>query len=1178
MLLRRHILTLLLLMACMMQMSAQEFVNLTADEVRIDSDLPRYSCSFPLGEHYADSVYTVSILYPDFLEMTQDDILRYHAITTDTLPTLPEVSANVVVERKKGVLEVSLTPLVYRDGKYQFLVSFLLQVEGHALPGMMRAARAMAAQADRYVDNSVLATGKWAKIRVPSSGIYQLTDALIKQAGFTDLSKVRLYGYGGALQNERLVASELIATDDLKEVPTYVQGGRKLFYAQGPVSWSSPAIMKRTRNPYSDYGYYFITQDDTEPLTTDSATLVAPWPTPADYHALHEVDNFAWFQGGRNLFENTPVSVGSTQTYLLANPSSDTSGKISVAISAGTTSAVEIILNGKTLGRMSINIGDKDYDKGAENILTYEVDGLTTVDTIVIRPMSGGPVRLDYIDIYTATPRALPSLSGTLIPTPEYVHNITNQNLHAHTATDMVIIIPTSQSLRTQAQRIADMHTERDSLRVRIIPADELYNEFSSGTPDANAYRRYMKMLYDRAATEADLPKYLLLFGDCFWDNRMVTSDCRNYSPDDFLLCFESENSFSEIHCYVDDGFFALLDDGEGTNPQSSDKLDIAVGRFPVQNEDDAKTMTDKTVRYASNIDAGAWQNIIMVMGDDGNGNSHLTDANNAARMINTLYPGFHVNKVMWDAYTRETSATGNSYPDATKAIKQQQASGALIMDYSGHGSEISVSHERVLSIQDFQEFTNTHLPLWITASCDIMPFDASSTNIGEQAVLNKKGGAVAFFGTTRTVYQYRNAFINQAYLKHVLSVNNGRRTTIGEAQRLAKNELISTGQDLTSNKLQFSLLGDPALALNYPTMQVVIDSVNGTAVDSQADILVKAGAVVRVQGHVQNHEQVTDTAFDGQMTATIRDSEELIVCKGQADDTKAIFSYYDRQNVLFNGSDSVRHGTFDFTFAVPMDINYSDGKGLMNIYAVNNDHSKEAHGSYDDFTVGGTATTENDSIGPSIYCYLNSPSFANGGEVNSTPYFVAQITDKDGINAAGTGIGHDLELIIDDEMSRTYILNDHFTYDFGSYVSGSTYYSIPELSEGRHRLRFRAWDILNNSTTAELSFQVVNGLKPTLRSISCTNNPATTSTTFIITHDRMGSPIDVELDIYDMSGRQLWKHTENSVSTDSAITIDWDLTIDGGQRLQTGVYLYRVRIGCDGSAMVSKAKKIIIM
>ncbi len=1177
MLFRRHILTCLLLVACWMPISAQEFFNLTADEVRIDSVLPRFTCAFPLGDHYADSVYTVSILYPDFLEMTPDDVSRYHAISGDTLPSLPEVTTHVAVDRKKGILEASLVPLVYRDGRYQYLVSFMLAVEAHERPCVMRAPQVSLEAGARYAEHSVLATGKWAKIRVPSSGVYQLTETLIKQAGFTDLSKVRLYGYGGALQNERLVASELTATDDLKEVPTYVQGGRKLFYAQGPVTWSQPTTMKRTRNPYSDYGYYFITQDDTDPLTTDSANLVSPWPTNADYHSLHEIDNYAWFQGGRNLFENTPVSVGHTQTYLLAGPSADTSGKIAIAISAGSTSVVEVGLNGTTLGRMTISIGDKDYDKGAETATTYDVDCLTAVDTITLRPVSGGPVRLDYIDIYTATPRQLPSLSGALIPTPEYVHNITNQDLHGHTAADMVIIIPTSQKLRTQAQRIADIHTEKDSLRVRIVPADELFNEFSSGTPDANAYRRYLKMLYDRAENDADLPKYLLLFGDCFWDNRMLTGDCRNFSPDDFLLCYESENSFSEIYCYVDDGFFALLDDGEGTNPQSSDKLDIAVGRFPVRTEEDAKTMTDKTIRYIQNTDAGAWQNTIMVMGDDGNGNSHMTDANNAARLINSLYPGFQVKKVMWDAYTRETSSTGNSYPEATKAIKQQQASGALVMDYSGHGSEISVSHERVLSIQDFQEFTNTHLPLWITASCDIMPFDASSSNIGEQAVLNKKGGAVAFFGTTRTVYQYRNAYINQAYLKHVLSVKDGRRTTVGEAQRLAKNELITTGQDLTTNKLQFSLLGDPALALNGPTQQVCIDSINGVAVSGGSDLYVKAGAVVRVQGHVGD-SQSRDTAFTGRMTATVRDSEEKIECKGQAEDTKAIFSYYDRQNVLFMGSDYVREGQFDFTFAVPMDINYSDGKGLINIYAVSDDHAKEAHGSYGDFIVGGSETTENDSIGPSIYCYLNSPSFSNGGEVNSTPYFVAQITDKDGINAAGTGIGHDLELIIDDEMTRTYILNDHFSYDFGSYVSGSTYYSIPELPEGRHRLRFRAWDILNNSTTAELSFQVVSRLKPTLRSISCTDNPATTSTTFIINHDRMGSSMDVELDIFDMSGRQLWKHTETGVSTDGALTIDWDLTIDGGRRLQTGVYLYRVRIGCDGSEMTSKVKKIIIM
>ena len=41
---------------------------------------------------------------------------------------------------------------------------------------------------------------------------------------------------------------------------------------------------------------------------------------------------------------------------------------------------------------------------------------------------------------------------------------------------------------------------------------------------------------------------------------------------------------------------------------------------------------------------------------------------------------------------------------------------------------------------------------------------------------------------------------------------------------------------------------------------------------------------------------------------------------------------------------------------------------------------------------------------------------------------------------------------------------------------------------------------------------------------------------------------------------------------------VDWDLTGDGGGRLTTGVYIYRVKIGGDGSGMVSKAKKLIIM
>ena len=83
------------------------------------------------------------------------------------------------------------------------------------------------------------------------------------------------------------------------------------------------------------------------------------------------------------------------------------------------------------------------------------------------------------------------------------------------------------------------------------MPADELYNEFSSGTPDANAYRRYLRMLSDKAQSEADMPKYLLLFGDCVWDNRMLTSGCRILNTDDYLLCFGSACSAREPDCIL---------------------------------------------------------------------------------------------------------------------------------------------------------------------------------------------------------------------------------------------------------------------------------------------------------------------------------------------------------------------------------------------------------------------------------------------------------------------------------------------------------------------------------------------------------------------------------------------------------------------------------------------------
>lgn len=1191
-------LVLVLAMIVGMRARAQEFFDLTAEEVRIGNSLPIFQHSFDLGYNYADSVYNVTIEYPEFIDMTEADTELYRSLAEEYVASgnypevevkpgeLPLMQQHIGVGRKRGTLTISFVPVVRREGKYQKLVSFKLKVEREKLKVSNSTRVATGSGDGRYADNSVLQSGTWAKIRVKETGIYQLTETLIKQAGFTDLSKVKIYGYGGNLVPETLTDSYLMETDDLPEVATCTVDGKRLFYAYGPVYYEGNVgggtNNLRVRNPYSDYGYYFLTQTDEEPLSVDSADFVAAFYPSAYYNnTLYEVDDYAWYSGGRNLYDSNLIGgAGESRSYTMAARQAG-SGRVTVSLTSSAATKAIIMVNDSTVGTISIaSCGDYDYAR--YTTASYEVSNLKESNTITIKQVTSADMRLDYISIYSDQMGAMPSLKGTF-STPEYVYNITNQNMHSHTAVDMVIIIPTSQDLLAQAERLKALHEEKDGYSVRIVPADELYNEFSSGTPDASAYKRYLKMLYDRAEKGSE-PKYVVLFGDGAWDNRMLSSAWSGYALDDFLLCYESENSLNKVDCFVTDDFFCMLDDNEslGSASRYTGQPDIAVGRFPVRSVAQAKVMVDKVEKYMGTDMAGTWQNKIVFMGDDGNDNSHMNDAELAAEVLEANHTGFDVRRIMWDAYERESSTTGNTYPEVRTMLLEYMENGALIMNYCGHGSEVQISHEDVLDINDFEDVKSDVLPMWITCSCDIMPYDGQTDNIGETAVLNEDGGAIVFFGTTRTVYQTYNSLMNQEIMSKLLaSSEDGERLSVGEAIRQAKDSLASTNStggnhDYTANKLHYTLLGDPAIVLSSPTMEVVVDSINGEAVADGEKQTLKVGNKVRVAGHVENA-----TDFNGIVSVLVKGAKEEIICRlndTSSDGADTAFVYYDRNSTIYSGSDSVTAGKFAFSFVVPKDINYDDGAGQIIMYALSDDKNKQAHGENGNVAFNGTGELATDSVGPSVYCYLNSSSFVNGGSVNSTPYFVAEVTDISGINATGSGIGHDMQLIIDGKNSLTYNLNDYFEFDFGSYTSGKVGYSIPELDDGEHFLQFRVWDILNNSTTSRLNFVVAANLEPKILSVEATKNPATTSTIFRIVHDRMGSDIDGIIELFDMAGRKLWTTTFEDSGSTSATEVAWNLTIDDGRQLGTGVYLYRVRIACDGSSYVSKTNKLIVI
>lgn len=1216
-----------------------------------DTVVPVFVHSIDLG-YDCSGVYTAAIEYPELVPLSVGEVARFRLPQEDGVPGWPEITTYKGVSAKRGQLDVSFSPVIWRDGKYWRIQSFTLKVQREALAQNMRKA---GVPAERYAAHSVLAEGRWVKVRVAEGGMHMLTHAQLRNMGFSEPGKVRLYGYGGRLLSESDTDSW---RDDLCEVPLWRGDDRVLFYANGPVEWTldSDRTFTHTRNPYSDYGYYFLTEKEGEPATLPSEEVrpsVTPRVTTTPACTLHEVDDYAWFHGGRKLVESHDFLNGGARTYSLFADKADSSGDavLDVCFTHNATSAasLSVFMDDATVGTFALkSIGL--HDEAAETLCSAPValgnaEGKYSV-ILVHRRETGVSGRLDYLRlnytktismgapiyatstgiktyevsgangntvVWRVTDASSPVCVGSTLdgstltftdesrqgdvyvafdprssyPTPEVVGEIANQDLHATAPTDYIIIVPASGKLTAQAERLAELHRTHRGLSVKVVRADEVYNEFSSGTPDATAYRRYLKMLYDRAATAHEAPKYLLLFGDGAWDNRMLSPAWRGMSPDDYLLCYEVEDSYDAVESHVVEDYFGLLDDGEGANLMY-DKVDVGVGRFPVTTVAQAREMVDKVSAYMGNANAGAWKNTILMLGDDGDKNRHMADAEFVAQMLESEYPDYMVKRIYWDAFPREVTSTGNSYPVVRKRLLELFNDGALMVNYSGHGAPDVISHELVIHKSDMEKLTSPRLPVWVTVSCDITPFDNSVSSFGESAFLNPKGGAIGLLTSTRTTYAEQNRRINYFFSKYVFARDEDNcRLSLGDALRLAKCNLITTGSsslsDRSGNKLNYVLIGDPALIVGNTDYRMVVDELNGESVASAGEVLLKAGSEVTVSGHVETMDAALATGFSGVLYASVFDNIEAVTCRNNAKETDsdgnvlAPFAYRERTKRLFVGSDSVKNGKYSFTFRVPMDINYSMESGCINLYALSTTHEQEAKGKYEEFLLGGTEDNlTNDGSGPQIELFLNSTDFVTGAQVNETPRLFVSLEDPDGINTAGS-LGHNLMAVIDGEASMTYNLNEYYMSAIGDYTRGTISYVLPELAEGMHSLMFRGWDMMNNSSTMTIEFEVVKGLRPNLGEVVAIPSPSRDHITFMFTHDRPESEVEVTIEVFDFSGRILWNHSEWVTSSDNAYSYTWGLGSASWKPLDTGVYLYRVVVSSPTGQSASKAQKIVI-
>lgn len=1215
---------------------------------QLATNLPCYTYTYNLGRDFQGQDYYVTVEYPEFEALSKKEIKAIKEAGV-VLPAYPEVSTRISTSAKEGLLSASFVPLVCKDGVFLRIRSFKLSVV--PVVGMAKSQRNTSASLSRYADHSVLASGKWVKIKVSDTGVYKITKSELSKMGFSDPFKVRLYGYGGRLLSENLMKPKV---DDLKEIPLWREADYVLFYGYGTIRWEREGKwFVHSQNYFSTYGCYFLTESEQsagnfpkeESLSAEGAERITTFP---DY-ALYEKEEFAWLEAGRMLFDGYDYKNGNSKSYTFNDLKgiTDDEGLISISFSAYDNSGSTLTANvdGSKVGTLSFPAVVSNYVYASVKDGNFAWSGKKNAKTIVSlthnRNTSAASGRLDFIRLnftrtlalhntYTAfrskefgkvqfevanadantciwrvdAPENYKQMAGTLangtfsfvceadeesefvaVNTKgtsflrvESMGVIPNQDLHKLKEVDMVVITPPNAEMIKQAERLTKAHEEYDGLRSVVVTSEQVYNEFSSGTPDATAFRWLMKMLYDRAEKGQE-PKYLLLFGDASFDNRFLTSLWKTLQTENFLPCFESVNSVSKVSSFMSDDYLGMLDDDDAVdiNRLFDYAVDIGVGRLPVRSVSEAKDVVTNLINYIENKNLGYWKNSVAFLGDDGKNNDeniHMEQADAVAKRAASYNPALLVNKVYWDAYKMETTATGNSYPLVKERLNQLFKEGLLYFNYTGHGDASALSDELVVTVRDLDGYVSGRPPFWFTAACDIAPVDRSAISLGEAALL--KGAAIGLLSTARTVYPHQNCLMDSVFVRYLFSDTQLADNRLGDVVRKTKADLASRVGDI--NNLQFVFLGDPALRLSIPQYQMIVDEFNGVSTESELLPQIKAGGKVRVKGRVLNEKGELATDFFGMIYPRVLDSEEKVVTYNNNGLSRNPFEYYDRTKTIFAGTDSVKAGTFDFQFPVPMDINYSDAEGLLNLYAVSTTARVEGKGYFSDFIIGGTEDKAmvTDSIGPKITLYLNTPSFISGDKVNSTPYLIAELEDEDGINTVGNGIGHDIVAIIDNSPLYTYVLNNYYEPVFGDYTKGLVRFSFPELSEGKHTLLLRAWDIKNNSSTVEVELEVVNGLVVAL-DITCTKSPTRDNTTFILTHDRINAQLDVSLTVYDYAGRTLWTHRESGIAEGCYYYINWDLKTNSGQRLVPGVYLYKATIASDGSEETTKTRKIVI-
>lgn len=1007
------------------------------------------------------------------------------------------------------------------------------------------------------------------KFGVTEAGVYKISSSDARQAGFSSLDELAVYGYPGMLP-QILDSTQL----ELQEIPAWKEGDFLFFFLEGPHTASINELgeIQYNHHLYTDTLKYLLGKK-ASPKRIQAQTGVNDGANPGTvWYSIRSFkeEKINLLNSGRSWYSD-PIRTGQSLNISFGISSQSSEPwlmKAKVMAQPSTSSQIRIFSGNDLLSKQTFDpIPNSTYGiKGRASEIQLQFNpAYNRLNQIRVTFQGSGSGHLDFISLgipvqnstlssgifYGKTEEliSLPTSLNTWEISDFYhpkafttgisakgkkwvifsqndtkaVQNLQPKSQEISTAYPELLII-TSPLFNAVALKLRD-HKLSKGIPAQVVPITDIFDQFGYGNKDLTAIRNFIASQYHAGSRL----KQVLILGKGTFDYKNKLGGRPNLIP-----IYTSRNSLDPLRTFSSDDFLGLIEWGQGEweESQSGDEpMKIGVGRVPAITFEEANIWVEKLIRYENLRFQLPFNQRLIIVADDGDNSIHMRDAEVHADFLSKNHPFFGLEKLYLDRFEQIRSGGTQSSPQLRTALEQNLEQGALILNYIGHGNETTLTAEEIFRVQDIADWANQdQLALWMTATCEFGRHDSPFfRSAAEELLFSKNKGAISLLSTGRPVFSSVNFSLNQAFIEEVFRKVDFNYQSLGNIFKNTKNK--SLNGSLNRN---FSLLGDPSMFLNTPELGIKLEKISDATTGNDLDSI-RPFQKVQYEGIIIDPmTEATLPNFNGFFRLELSDKPVHIQTFG---DENTPFEFKDESDLLFKGEGEVKNGRFIGQFQLPAEIDPEFATVNLRLVAWDSTQLIQAGGVIQPIVGGISQNPITDKTGPEIQAQIagkkEGPLVIPTRQVS----LKAEFSDESGIYISSRDRQKSLSIQIN--QGPLIPINHLFKALEGGFQKGEITMILTGLIEGMNQIRILAWDNAGNKSELSFTIEVRGSERISILEHRVYPNPASEKSSFFFRHNRPGENLEATLEVYSTLGQILFSDSRRLVKANEIID-DW--------------------------------------